>query len=149
MQAALIEAQKAALRDEVPIGAVLIHHQTGHIIAQDGNRSIEYHDPTAHAEMLVIRAAAAQLGQQRLPEYDLFVTLEPCTMCSAAISFARIRRLVFAATDPKGGAVISGVKFFNQPTCHHKIIVEHDILSEPSAQLLKDFFKQKRNKSMG
>lgn len=144
MKEALEEAKKAAARDEVPIGAVLVHSETGEIVARDGNRTIEDSDPSSHAEMLVIREQCKKLGVQRLPEYDLYVTLEPCTMCAAAISFARIRKLVIGALDEKGGGVFSGVKFYKQPTCHHKPDVTHGVLSEDCGEILKTFFKTKR-----
>ena len=144
MAAALEEARLAAKRDEVPIGAVLVDITTGEIAARNGNRTIELADPTAHAEIMVIRDAARKSGKQRIPGYDLYVTLEPCTMCAAAISFARIRRLVFGAPDPKGGGVIHGAKFFDQPTCHHKIDIASGIMAEECGQILKDYFQTKR-----
>ncbi len=144
MAAALEEARLAAKRDEVPIGAVLVDIATGEIAARNGNRTIELADPTAHAEIMVIRDAARKSGKQRIPGYDLYVTLEPCTMCAAAISFARIRRLVFGAPDPKGGGVIHGAKFFDQPTCHHKIDIVSGIMAEECGQILKDYFQSKR-----
>jgi tRNA(Arg) A34 adenosine deaminase TadA len=143
MNAALEEAKKAALRDEVPIGAVLVHAASGQIAAANGNRTIELRDPTAHAEILVIREMCDNTGAQRIPEYDLYVTLEPCAMCAAAISFARIRCVVFAALDPKGGGVRHGGKFYEQPTCHHRPEVQY--LDMPQAgQILRDYFKGKR-----
>ena len=114
MTLAMEEAKKAYARDEVPIGAVLVHSQSGEVVTRNGNRTNELADPTAHAEILVIREQCKKLGVQRIPDYDLYVTLEPCTMCAAAISFARIRRLVFGASDPKGGGVINGVEFFKR-----------------------------------
>jgi len=144
MQEALIEAKKAAQRDEVPIGAVVVNPQNGEIIARQSNRTIELSDPSAHAEILAIRDACSQAGAQRIPQFDLYVTLEPCTMCAGAISFARIRRLVFGATDTKGGAVTSGVRFFEKETCHHKIKVIDGILADECAKILKDYFKSKR-----
>lgn len=138
------EANKAASRGEVPIGAVLVEAGSGQIAARSGNRTLELADPTAHAEINVIREQCARIGAQRIPEYDLFVTLEPCAMCAAAIAFARIRRLVFAASDPKGGGVLHGGKFYEQPTCHHKITVEHGIMAEESAQILQSFFAARR-----
>lgn len=144
MQAAMEEANKAAARGEVPIGAVLVEAGSGRIAARSGNATLQLADPTAHAEINVIRAQCAKAGAQRIPEYELFVTLEPCAMCAAAIAFARIRRLVFAANDPKGGGVLHGGKFYEQPTCHHKIIVEHGLMAEESAKILKDFFAKKR-----
>jgi tRNA(Arg) A34 adenosine deaminase TadA len=142
MQAALAEARAAAARGEVPIGAVIVRH--GAIIAADGNRTLELKDPTAHAEMLVIRAAAAAIGSERLIGCDLHVTLEPCAMCAAAISFARLRRLYYAAADPKGGAVESGVRLYSQPTCHHAPEVYDGIAAAEAAAMLRDFFQQRR-----
>lgn len=142
MQAALDEARAAAERGEVPVGAVIV--KDGEIIARAGNRPRETNDPSAHAEMLAIRGACSALGQERLTGCDLYVTLEPCTMCAAAISFARIRRLYFGATDPKGGAVISGVRFFEQPTCHHAPEVYPGIGETEAAGLLKRFFADRR-----
>ena len=146
MAIALEEARKAAGRDEVPIGAVLVHGESGEIVAVNSNRTIELSDPSAHAEMLVIREACKNIGAQRIPGYDLYVTLEPCAMCAAAISFARIRTLYFGASDPKGGAVLHGPKFFTQTTCHHRPDIESGLLGEESGALLKDFFKGKRQK---
>lgn len=144
MRAAMEEAIKAGDAGEVPIGAVLVDSVRGEIVARAGNRTIALSDPTAHAEILVIREQAARAGAQRIPEYDLYVTLEPCAMCAAAIAFARIRRLVFAASDPKGGGVLHGGRFYEQPTCHHKIIVEHGVMAEDSATLLRGFFAARR-----
>jgi tRNA(adenine34) deaminase len=144
MQAAMEEAKRAAARGEVPIGAVLVEAGSGEITARSGNATLELADPTAHAEINVIRAQCQKAGAQRIPAYDLFVTLEPCAMCAAAIAFARIRRLVFAASDPKGGGVLHGGKFYEQPTCHHKITVEHGLMAEESVQILKDFFAARR-----
>ena len=143
MQAALEEARAAAARGEVPIGAVLVDEK-GNILARAGNQSEADKDPTAHAEMLVIREAAAKLGDVRLPNCDLYVTLEPCPMCAAAISFARIRRLYFGAYDPKGGGVDHGAKIFNQPTCHHTPEIYGGMEEQACAVLLKDFFKDRR-----
>ena len=142
MQAALAAARAAAARGEVPIGAVIV--RDGAIIAADGNRTLELKDPTAHAEMLVIRAAAAAIGSERLIGCDLHVTLEPCPMCAAAISFARLRRLYYAAADPKGGAVESGVRLYSQPTCHHAPEVYDGIAAAEAATMLRDFFRQRR-----
>ncbi len=139
------EANAAAARDEVPIGAVLSDRRSKSILARDGNRTRELNDPSAHAEMLVIRAGCALDGAQRIPDYDLYVTLEPCAMCAAGISFARIRRLVFAAPDPKGGGVIHGGKFYEQPTCHHRPMVAHGLLAEEAGNVLREFFKIKRS----
>src|SRR6185369_341320 len=118
MDDALAEARRAEAADEVPVGAVIVRE--GAVIARDGNRTLRDRDPTAHCEMLAIRRAAAALGSERLTECDLYVTLEPCAMCAAAISFARIRRLYYGAADPKGGAVENGVRFFAAPACHHR-----------------------------
>ncbi len=144
MRAALEEAELAAARDEVPIGAVLIDHTTGEIVARAGNRTIELNDPTAHAEILTIRELCKKMKSQRIPDYDLYVTLEPCTMCAAAISFARIRRLIIGAIDAKGGGVLHGTTFFEQPTCHHKIDITHGIMADECGNILKNFFKAKR-----
>lgn len=142
MASALEEAEAAAGRGEVPVGAVIVHD--GAIVARAGNRTRERFDPTAHAEMLVIRDATAALGQERLSQADLYVTLEPCTMCAGAISFARIRRLYFGASDPKGGAVVSGVRFFASPTCHHAPEVYGGIAEVPASELLREFFADRR-----
>jgi tRNA(adenine34) deaminase len=142
MAAALAEARTAGERGEVPIGAAVVRE--GRIIAQAGNRTIALDDPTAHAEVLAIRAAAAALGSQRLSDADFYVTLEPCTMCAAAISFARIRRLYFGARDPKSGAVESGVRFFSQPTCHHAPEVYGGIGEGEAGELLRTFFQARR-----
>lgn len=142
MAAALAEAENAAARGEVPIGAVLV--VDGAIIARSGNRTRIDNDVTAHAEIAVIREAAGKLGQERLGGADLYVTLEPCTMCAGAISFARIRRLYYGAEDPKGGAVDNGVRFFSQPTCHHAPEVYSGIEETAAAQLLTGFFRSRR-----
>lgn len=144
MDSAIAEARAAATRGEVPIGAVLVHD--GRIVARAGNRTRELNDPTAHAEMLVIREAAALLGAERLTGADLYVTLEPCAMCAAAISFARIRRLYFGAADTKGGAVVSGTRFFSSPTCHHAPDVYDGLGETESAQMLKSFFRERRDR---
>jgi tRNA(adenine34) deaminase len=144
MSAALEEANKAALHGEVPIGAVLVDFSSGEIIARSGNRTRELNDPTAHAEIMVIREQCQKVGAQRIPEYDLYVTLEPCAMCAAAIAFARIRKLVIGALDEKGGGVLHGGKFYEQPTCHHKISVEHSIMAEECGAVLKQFFAARR-----
>lgn len=143
MDLALAEARAAAARGEVPVGAVLV--RGGEILAADGNRTLELSDPTAHAEILVMRRAAAALGSQRLPDCDLYVTLEPCPMCAAAISFARIRRLYFGASDPKGGAVENGVRFYAQATCHHAPEVYSGLAERDAAELLRSFFKARRD----
>ncbi len=142
MQIALSEARAAALRGEVPVGCVLVSN--GEVIARAGNRTIGDRDPTAHAELLAIRQAAAALGSERLSDCDLYVTLEPCAMCAAAMSFARIRRLYFGAADPKGGAVENGVRFFSAATCHHRPEVFGGINEGECAGLLKEFFQKRR-----
>ncbi|HEX3429354.1 MAG TPA: nucleoside deaminase [Rhizomicrobium sp.] len=143
MTMALAEAVAAADRGEVPVGAVLITAD-GEPLARDGNRILERHDPTAHAEMLVLRAAAAKLDNERLVGTTLFVTLEPCAMCTGAMSLARVQRLVFAATDPKGGAVLHGPCFFSQPTCHHRAEISSGESADASAALLRAFFSARR-----
>jgi tRNA(Arg) A34 adenosine deaminase TadA len=142
---AFLEAQTAAQRDEVPVGAILTA-KDGTLLAANGNRILERKDPTAHAEILCIREAAAKLGSERLVGATLYVTLEPCAMCAGAIAMARIARVVYAADDPKGGAIAHGPKFFEQPTCHHRPEVVHaeGDWAERSSQLLKDFFKARR-----
>jgi len=142
MEAAFAEAEAAAARGEVPIGAVVV--EDGAIVARAGNRTRELNDPTAHAEALAIREACRRAASERLPQADLYVTLEPCPMCAAAISFARIRRLYFGATDEKGGAVVSGVRLFAQPTCHHAPEIYAGIAEQRAAELLKSFFRGKR-----
>ena len=142
MQAALEEAQEAARRGEVPIGAVIVCDNE--VLARAGTGTLEMNDPTAHAEMLAIRAACSALSSQRLPDCDLYVTLEPCPMCAAAISFARIRRLYYGADDPKGGAVESGVRFYGDPTCHHAPDVYGGLAEQQSARLLRHFFVERR-----
>jgi tRNA(Arg) A34 adenosine deaminase TadA len=146
MTVALAEAEAAAARGEVPVGAVLVGPNPGELLAAAGNMIVETNDPTAHAEILVIREGARRLGNERLVGTTLYVTLEPCAMCAGAISFARIKRLVYAAGDPKGGAVAHGPKFFEQPTCHHRPEVARTE-GEPEAnasRLLKDFFRARR-----
>ena len=142
MDMALEEARAAAASDEVPVGCVLV--KDGAPIARARNRTLANRDPTAHAEMLAIRAAAARIGTERLTGCDLYVTLEPCTMCAAAISFARIRRVYYGAADPKGGAVDHGVRFFAAPTCLHRPEVYGGFLEGESAALLRRFFGAKR-----
>jgi tRNA(adenine34) deaminase len=142
MRLAFAEAEDAARRGEVPVGAVVV--KDGVVLARAGNRTLECRDPTAHAELLAIRAAAAALGSERLVGCDLYVTLEPCAMCAAAISFARIRRLYFAAGDAKMGAVENGPRFYAQPTCHHAPDVYSGIGEKAARDLLKSFFKDRR-----
>ncbi len=144
MELAFRQAEAAALRDEVPVGAILVDSATGQVLAADHNRVEELHDPTAHAEMLVIRAVATGRKEKRLPLTDLYVTLEPCPMCAAAISFARLRRLVFAASDPKGGGVEHGARVFSHPTCHHRPEILGGLDESRGAGLLKAFFRAKR-----
>ena len=145
MRLAIAEAEAAAARGEVPIGAVIA--RGNEVVASAGNRTRELSDPTAHAEMLVIREAAQKLLSERLGGTDLYVTLEPCTMCAAAISFARIRRLYFGAVDDKGGAVVSGVRFFASPTCHHTPDIYPGISELKAAELLKGFFRERRTEA--
>ena len=143
MDLALVEAKKAAKRGEVPIGAVLVAPDRK-ILSSEGNRMLELHDPSAHAEVLAIRNACKTQKSERLPGCDLYVTLEPCTMCAGLISFARIRRLYFAAYDPKGGGIEQGASFFAQKTCHHAPEIYGGIDEARAADLLKDFFRKKR-----
>jgi tRNA(adenine34) deaminase len=143
MLLALEEARAAAARGEVPVGCVVVRN--GEVIARAGNRTIADKDPTAHAELLAIRQAASVLGSERLTDCDLYVTLEPCAMCAAAMSFARIRRLYFGAADPKGGAIEHGVRFFSAPTCHHRPEVYGGISETDCAALLKEFFQARRS----
>lgn len=143
MDLALDEARAAAACGEVPVGAVVV--KDGSVVARAGNRTLADRDPTAHAEILAIRAAAAALGSERLVGADLYVTLEPCPMCAAAISFARIRRLYFGAGDPKGGAVENGVRFYGSPTCHHAPEVYGGIGEAAAAALLRHFFRERRD----
>ena len=142
MEQALAEAHAAAKAGEVPIGCVIV--RDGALIARARNATVAARDPTAHAEMLAIRAAAAALASERLVDCDLYVTLEPCPMCAAAISFARIRRLYYGAADPKGGAVENGVRFFASPACHHRPEIYGGIGEPEAAGLLKDFFRARR-----
>ena len=142
MELALDEARKAQGLGEVPIGCVIV--RDGVVIAAAGNRTLTDRDPTAHAEVLAIRAAAQKLGSERLVDCDLHVTLEPCAMCAAAMSFARIRRVYYGAPDPKGGAIDSGVRFFASPTCHHRPEVYGGISEATSAALLRGFFAARR-----
>ena len=142
MDEALGQARAAVAAGEVPIGAVVV--RDGEVVARAYNRTLTDKDPTAHAEMLVLRAASAQLGNERLADSDLYVTLEPCTMCAAAISLARIRRLYYGAADSKGGAVDSGVRFFASPTCRHKPEIYSGIGEERAGKMLKTFFASRR-----
>ena len=142
MDMALAEARAAGEQGEVPIGCVLVHD--GAIVAGAGNRTIGDRDPTAHAEMLAIRHAAAALDSERLEGCDLYVTLEPCAMCAGAVAFARIRRLYYGAGDPKGGAVDNGVKFFVSPTCHHRPEVYGGLAEAEAGALLREFFRERR-----
>ena len=142
MDLALKAAEKAQESGEVPIGCVIVRHNE--VLATAGNLTLTDHDPTAHAEILAIRKAAEITGSERLVDCDLYVTLEPCTMCAAAISFARVRRLYYGAADPKGGAVESGVRFFASPTCHHVPEVYSAVGETEASALLKEFFKVRR-----
>jgi tRNA(adenine34) deaminase len=144
MTLALAEAERAGERGEVPVGAVLVDGVTGAVLAAAGNRIEALADPTSHAEMLVLRAGASARSAARLDDCDLYVTLEPCAMCAAAIAFARVRRLYFGAYDPKGGAVEHGPRFFDQPTCHHRPEVYGGIDERRAAELLRKFFKERR-----
>ncbi|WP_374650197.1 nucleoside deaminase [Dongia sp.] len=144
MDLAFRQAEAAFARDEVPIGAVLVDPATGEVLAADHNRVEELHDPTAHAEMLVIRAVAMSRKEKRLPFADLYVTLEPCPMCATAISFARLRRVIYGAPDPKGGAIESGPKLYTLPICHHRPQIVGGSGEERSAELLRRFFKARR-----
>ncbi|MCC7428778.1 MAG: nucleoside deaminase [Alphaproteobacteria bacterium] len=144
MGRALAEARAAAARGEVPVGAVVVEAETGSILAAAGNEVEARADPTAHAEMLALRAAAARRGEPRLPDCDLYVTLEPCPMCAQAISFFRVRRLYFGAYDPKGGGVEHGPRLFDQPSCHHRPEVVGGLREAEAAALLRDFFAARR-----
>ncbi|MGB4864982.1 MAG: nucleoside deaminase [Hyphomicrobium sp.] len=144
MELALAEGRAAAARGEVPVGAVIVQ-PSGAILAIAGNRTRERNDPTAHAEILAIRVACAVLGAERLTGCDLYVTLEPCPMCAAAISFARVRRLYYGASDPKGGGVEHGARVFNQATCHHKPEVYGGLCEPDAAVLLRTFFAERRS----
>jgi len=142
MTEAYEQAKLAVERGEVPIGAVLVHKHE--IIAADGNRTLELKDPTAHAEILVIRNACEKFGSERLPDCDLYVTLEPCPMCATAISFARIRRLYYGATDTKSGGVESGIRYFTDKTCHHAPEVYSGLMETQCSEILSEFFAGKR-----
>lgn len=144
MQAALAEAERAALAGEVPVGAVLVDGATGEVLARTHNLVEAKADPTAHAEMLAIREVAAKRGAKRLEACDLYVTLEPCPMCAQAIAFARLRRLYYGAADPKGGGVEHGPRIFSQPTCHHRPEIYGGIDEARAGVLLKDFFRERR-----
>ena len=143
MEIALTEARAAAARGEVPVGAVIVAPD-GRIVAREGNRTRQLADPTAHAELLAIRAACAAVGSERLAGYDLYVTLEPCAMCAAAIAAARIGRLYYGAADPKSGGVAQGARVFTHPQCHHAPEVYDGISADAAEALLKDFFAARR-----
>jgi tRNA(Arg) A34 adenosine deaminase TadA len=145
MEMALTEARRAAGRQEVPVGAALVSRD-GSLLAADGNRIVERRDPTAHAEIEVIRQASGRIGNERLVGTTLYVTLEPCAMCAGAIAMARVSRLVFAAVDPKGGAVLHGPLFFSQPTCHHRPELSRtdEGQADAASLLLKEFFRSRR-----
>jgi tRNA(adenine34) deaminase len=142
MDMALEDARAAGARGEVPVGCVIV--RDGAVVARAGNRTLADRDPTAHAEIIAIRAAAASLGSERLEGCDLYVTLEPCAMCAGAVAFARIRRLYYGAADPKGGAVDNGVKFFASPSCHHRPEVYGGLAEAEAGALLKEFFRERR-----
>ena len=142
MDMALEEARAAGARGEVPVGCVIV--RDGTVVARAGNRTLADRDPTAHAEIIAIRQAAALLGSERLDACDLYVTLEPCAMCAGAVAFARIRRLYYGAADPKGGAVDNGVKFFGSPSCHHRPEVYGGLAEAEAGALLKTFFQERR-----
>ena len=145
MNEALLEAQKAAALDEVPIGAVLVDKNTGEIVARAHNSTITDSDPTHHAEIRVIREVCRKAGAQRIPGHDLYVTLEPCPMCASAISFARIDHVIFGASDPKSGGLLTGPSLYTHSQLHHKPEITHGILADECGQILKDFFARKRN----
>ncbi|MBU1378953.1 MAG: tRNA adenosine(34) deaminase TadA [Alphaproteobacteria bacterium] len=144
MRIALEAAQAAALAGETPVGAVVVDPATGEVVAVGANQPIGSHDPTAHAEIVAMREAARKRGNYRLTDLTLFVTLEPCAMCAGAISHARIGRVVFGAEDPKGGAVVNGPRFFEQPTCHWRPKVEGGVLAQEAGDLLRTFFRARR-----
>ena len=144
MDLAMAEAEAAHGRGEVPVGAVVVDGRTGAVLARAGNEVEATRDPTAHAEMLAIRAAAAERGTARLVDCDIYVTLEPCAMCAQAIAFARLRRLYFGAADPKGGGVEHGARIFQQPTCHHRPEVVGGVQESRAAALLRRFFEARR-----
>lgn len=145
MRLALEEAKAAETRDEVPIGAIIID-KDGNVMAKAGNRTREMHDPCAHAEILAIRQACQNTGTQRIPNTTLYVTLEPCAMCAAAISFARISHIVIGAIDQKGGGIFHGGQFYTQPTCHHKPTTAHGLYADECGGILKSFFREKRKR---
>ena len=147
MRIALSAAQDAAAAGETPVGAAVVDPASGEVIAVGANQPIGAHDPTAHAEIVALREAARKLGNYRLTGLTLFVTLEPCAMCAGAISHARIGRLVFGAEDPKGGAVVHGPRFFDQPTCHWRPQVTGGVLAEEAGELLRGFFRARRKPS--
>lgn len=149
MRTALALAQAAADAGEVPVGALVVDESTGEVVAEGANAPISGHDPTAHAEITALRRAAAARGNYRLTDLTLYVTLEPCAMCAGAISHARIGRVVWAADDPKGGAVIHGPKLFDQPTCHWRPAAQGGLLADESAALLRGFFRARRGTSVG
>jgi tRNA(adenine34) deaminase len=144
MRIALEAAQAAAAAGEIPVGAVVVDPASGEVVAVGANQPVGSHDPSAHAEIVALREAARKLGNYRLTGLHLFVTLEPCAMCAGAISHARIGRLVFGADDPKGGAVVNGPRFFEQPTCHWRPQVEGGVLAEEAGELLRSFFRARR-----
>ncbi|HXV25778.1 MAG TPA: nucleoside deaminase [Alphaproteobacteria bacterium] len=144
MALALAEAEAAASAGEVPVGAVLVEAASGRIVSCARNRVEEWGDPTAHAELIAIREAARSIGAKRLPEADLYVTLEPCPMCAQAISFARLRRLYFGAYDPKGGGVEHGPRIFEQPSCHHRPEIIGGLEERRAGELLRSFFRDRR-----
>lgn len=144
MALAFEEAEAALQRGEVPVGCVVVDGATGAVVARAGNRTQELRDPTAHAEMLALRAACAALGAPRIPGCDIYVTLEPCAMCAAAIGFARVRRLAFGADDPKMGGVLHGARVFGQPTCHHRPEIIDGIGAARARDLLRRFFAERR-----
>ncbi|WP_296596818.1 tRNA adenosine(34) deaminase TadA [Phenylobacterium sp.] len=146
MRIALEAAQAAAAAGETPVGAAIVDPASGEVVAVGANQPIGSHDPTAHAEIVAIRAAAQKLGNYRLTDLTLYVTLEPCAMCAGAISHARIGRVVFGAEDPKGGAVVNGPRFFEQPTCHWRPAVEGGVLAQEAGGLLRGFFRARRGK---
>lgn len=144
MEAAFAEAEAAGARGEVPVGAVIVDPENSRIVSAAGNRTLEQKDPSAHAEMLAIRAACKAVASERLTGFDIYVTLEPCAMCAQAISFARLRRLYFGASDPKGGGVEHGARIFAQETCHHAPEIYGGIAATRSGKILQDFFRNRR-----